>query len=252
MLLTRSFQLYMMLCEKLRKARLLYKLVAEPRMGHSPSREREVLFTASDKLLAYSDRSIILLEELYRRINNQKVCVLGPLADDIEQECVGSDSTIVLVDRAPVSMIDNLIVVGDFDGLYNMDLYGICGSLSSTICLLHVHGDNYGRLSGLFDYQNTLNVVFTSQIGCRWPILGTGGYTDGDRAVLLAMALGAKEIRLAGFNFSNPYCGHKSYGCYGYFLKVKSLKLRIAELIVWTGALLYGYMVSPENNFHSI
>ncbi len=251
-MLKRSFQLYTMLCEKLRKARLLYRLVAEPRMGHSPRREREVLFAMSEKLSAYSDKYVMLFEELYQRINGKRVCVVGPLTNDVGNECVGSNDTVILVDRSPDFILDDLIIVGDFDGLYNMDLYGVCGSSSSSICLLHVHGDNYGKLAGFFGSQNMLNAVFTSQIDCRWPVLGVGGYTDGDRAVLLAMALGAKEIRVAGFNFSKPYCGHKRYGCYGYFLEVKSMKLRIAELMVKSGALVYGYTVSLENIFHSI
>ena len=69
------------------------------------------------------------------------------------------------------------------------------------ICL-HAHGDNsknWAKLLG--DINSDQEVILTHQT--PYSITGMhnpGGFTDGDRAVCVALALGAKEIELVGFS----------------------------------------------------
>jgi len=53
--------------------------------------------------------------------------------------------------------------------------------------LVHVHGDNVTwALAGA-----PRGSIYTSQAVCAAPVLGVGGFTDGDRPVVFALALGA-------------------------------------------------------------
>ncbi|MBI0581525.1 MAG: hypothetical protein JET69_00735, partial [Methanomassiliicoccales archaeon] len=54
-----------------------------------------------------------------------------------------------------------------------------------------------------------------------------GGFTDGDRAVMLARHFGARMIRLAGFDFDDPR--PKA----GKDPEVKRRKLREARRLIW-------------------
>jgi len=56
--------------------------------------------------------------------------------------------------------------------------------------LVHVHGDNVAwALAGA-----PRGSVYTSQAVCAAPVLGVGGFTDGDRPVVFALALGAARV----------------------------------------------------------
>ena len=80
--------------------------------------------------------------------------------------------------------------------------------------------------------------MYTSQRYCLWPVLGIGGFTDGDRLVTLAMALGFREIRLIGFDLDEPRCVGKS-SC---DLMAKRVKLGVASSIIGYLARYYGYV----------
>jgi uncharacterized Rossmann fold enzyme len=69
------------------------------------------------------------------------------------------------------------------------------------ICL-HAHGDNIESWEKILDIiDKNQKVILTHQT--PYDIEGMynpGGFTDGDRAVCIALALGAKEIELVGFS----------------------------------------------------
>ena len=99
--------------------------------------------------------------------------------------------------------------------------------------LVHLHGDNYW----LHRDPAGGRVAYTSQAYCLWPVIGTGAFTDGDRPVALAMALGADEIVLYGYDTGGPVCTHKlSGGC-----RWKRVKLQAAWLALGLLAREYGY-----------
>jgi len=96
--------------------------------------------------------------------------------------------------------VESDVVVTDLDGAPE---HAAEASRDGTIAVVHAHGDNpdaVGHWIREFDRQNVLG---TTQTDPR--LFGTlynfGGFTDGDRTVFLADALGAKEIRLFGFDF---------------------------------------------------
>lgn len=106
------------------------------------------------------------------------------------------------------SGLPNMLAVGIRPDIIVTDLDGDIELLSElnekgAVIVVQAHGDNI----------DIMKVVVPKFIG---PVLGTtqveevrglmnfGGYTDGDRAVFLAMYHGAKEVILKGFDFDKP------------------------------------------------
>jgi uncharacterized Rossmann fold enzyme len=74
---------------------------------------------------------------------------------------------------------------------------------AGTVMVVHAHGDNMDLLRfwvPLFPGP----LVGTTQAGPFGRIHNFGGFSDGDRAVFLALALGAAEVTLAGFFLDDP------------------------------------------------
>ena len=69
------------------------------------------------------------------------------------------------------------------------------------ICL-HAHGDNIESWSRILSkIDNEQEVLLTHQTpGEIDGMYNPGGFTDGDRAVCIAFALGASEVKLVGFS----------------------------------------------------
>jgi len=90
------------------------------------------------------------------------------------------------------------IIVTDLDGkLEDLMLANEMGS----VFILHAHGNN---LNQIINYSKKLHKVLgTTQSKPLSNLYNFGGFTDGDRAVFLAVALGASEIVLAGMDFGD-------------------------------------------------
>jgi hypothetical protein len=74
---------------------------------------------------------------------------------------------------------------------------------AGTVIVVHAHGDNRDRLRfwvPLFPGP----LVGTTQARPFGRIHNFGGFSDGDRAVFLALALDAGEVLLAGFFLDDP------------------------------------------------
>lgn len=91
------------------------------------------------------------------------------------------------------------IIVTDLDG--DMDSI-ITSNDNGSILFVHAHGDNMDKLH---KYLNKLErVVPTCQCKAFDKLENYGGFTDGDRAVHIAVfALGMKKIVLAGMDFGD-------------------------------------------------
>ena len=75
-----------------------------------------------------------------------------------------------------------------------------------TVIVVHAHGDNMDLLRRWVPcFPGPL--VGTTQSRPFGGIHNFGGFSDGDRAVFLADALGASEVRLAGFDLDDPTVG---------------------------------------------
>ncbi|MBZ9570109.1 DUF115 domain-containing protein [Methanobrevibacter sp. TMH8] len=90
------------------------------------------------------------------------------------------------------------IIVTDIDGkIEDLLLANDLGSLF----VLHAHGNNFNQI---VKYTRKFHKVLgTSQSKPFSNLYNFGGFTDGDRAVFLAVALGAEKIVLAGMDFGN-------------------------------------------------
>jgi hypothetical protein len=99
------------------------------------------------------------------------------------------------------------IVVTDLDGhLPDMVLANKKGSK----IVVHGHGDN---LSRLFEFSTEIQPI---SLTTTYPSSNTncwGGFTDGDRSLMMSLGLGADLVNLVGFNFEKvgEYTGKFSF-----------------------------------------
>lgn len=92
------------------------------------------------------------------------------------------------------------IIVTDLDG--NVEDQ-IKANEMGSIAVIHAHGDNIPAIrkyAPLFKGR----VVLTTQSEPFDNVYNFGGFTDGDRAFLMAKHFGATKISLFGFDFENP------------------------------------------------
>ena len=69
--------------------------------------------------------------------------------------------------------------------------------------MIHAHGDNIEALKRYVPLFSG-KVMGTTQVRPFGLLHNFGGFTDGDRAVLMARHFSATDIRLIGFNFEEP------------------------------------------------
>ena len=109
---------------------------------------------------------------------------------------------LVAADGATTALIEEKIapdiVVTDLDG--NLDDILLANFRGANI-VIHAHGDNIEKIAGLTKFFTS--VLGTTQAQPVGNLYNFGGFTDGDRAMFLAVALGASEITLAGMDFGD-------------------------------------------------
>ena len=112
------------------------------------------------------------------------------------------------------------IVVTDLDG-HLPDM--IMANKKGSEIVIHGHGDN---LSKLFEFSTKINPI---SLTTTYPSNSTncwGGFTDGDRALMMCLSLGCKSVSLIGFDFDK-------IGLYsGNFSPKKLKKLEWARKII--------------------
>ncbi len=92
------------------------------------------------------------------------------------------------------------IIVTDLDGNVEDQVEA---NRRGAIVVVHAHGDNVPaieRWAGEFEGRT----MATTQARPFGRVYNFGGFTDGDRAAFLADAMGARSIRLVGFDFEHP------------------------------------------------
>lgn len=92
------------------------------------------------------------------------------------------------------------ILVTDLDGEVEEQ---IRANSEGTIAVILGHGDNRPAIRRWAPQFSGLTVATTQSVPSG-RLYDFGGFTDGDRAVYLADHFGAKEIRLAGWDFEHP------------------------------------------------
>ena len=112
------------------------------------------------------------------------------------------DYVLISADGATTALIEERlspdIVATDLDG--NLDDILLANIRGANI-VVHAHGDNLNQVVKFTPFFN--NVLGTTQAQPVGNVYNFGGFTDGDRAIFLAVALGASEITLAGMDFGD-------------------------------------------------
>jgi len=112
-----------------------------------------------------------------------------------------SDIGVVAADGACTPLIREgvlpSVVVTDLDG--PEDDLRAC-STNGSVMVVHAHGDNVEALRRVLPQISgqVMGTTQTAPVGC---LQNFGGFTDGDRAVLMCEALGCKRIVLGGMDF---------------------------------------------------
>ena len=109
---------------------------------------------------------------------------------------------LVAADGATTALIEERlvpdIIATDLDGKLD-DI--LLSNIRGANVIIHAHGDNIDKIVDFTPFFT--NVLGTTQAQPLGNIYNFGGFTDGDRALFLAVALGAKEIVLAGMDFGD-------------------------------------------------
>lgn len=184
----------------------------DPDAHHALAVERLDLDTTADaqaaghlsQLLLESEVDVIDPDRLARQLADRPAVVLGPARGGVKavREQPPGIPLIVAGSAVDLAMRYELgprLVVTDLDGSPGAHL---TLSRRAVATAVHAHGDNVDLLDQLV--PALAGPVFgTSQTpppDTPVPLHRFGGFTDGDRACFLAAALGATEVRLAGWD----------------------------------------------------
>jgi 2-amino-4-hydroxy-6-hydroxymethyldihydropteridine diphosphokinase len=176
--------------------------------------------------------------EIRMRVANHPVLVFGAgpsLEENIKQvksEGVLQKFVTVVADGATTAVLHVAeaipdVIVTDLDGVVS-DI--VSAQKQGSIIVIHAHGDNIEQLKRFVPEFS--RAVGSTQVEPRPNVYNFLGFTDGDRAVFLAAAMGAKVIVLAGMDFGSTIGKYSKQQVKS--LKVKREKLRISrELLEW-------------------
>lgn len=160
---------------------------------------------------------------------SKEVTVVGD-GPDLESELVRDppQGTVIAADGATSKLLHVLgkvpdIIVTDLDGDVADQL---SANAQGAIAVILAHGDNIEALRRFVPWFSGA-ITMTTQSRPFDQVYNFGGFTDGDRAVMLARHFGARRIRLAGFDISAPRPKE------GKDLEVKRRKLEEARYLIW-------------------
>lgn len=102
------------------------------------------------------------------------------------------------------------IVVTDLDGLNTIDVIKLHDTWHSTI-VVHGHGNNQQAVLALLERANLDGkYIFTTQVEPTRHVCNLGGFTDGDRAVFIGIALGFTRLVLVAMDLQSSTIGRYS------------------------------------------
>jgi uncharacterized Rossmann fold enzyme len=114
------------------------------------------------------------------------------------------------------------VIVTDLDGTIQDQIEA---NRQGAVVAVHAHGDNIPQIERYVPHF-TGKIIGTVQCRPFGMLRNFGGFTDGDRAVIMAAHFGAKSIRLIGFDFDEV--GDKA----GSNKKTKKRKLKWAKQLI--------------------
>lgn len=108
------------------------------------------------------------------------------------------DARVIATDAASWAFPQAIAIVTDLDG-------DAGAQIASPVPLyVHAHGDNRAALARWMPERRGPTQPTTQAEPARG-VENHGGFTDGDRACCIAVALGARSLALAGFDFDAPW-----------------------------------------------
>lgn len=142
---------------------------------------------------------------------------------DLKENYDLKEYVLVAADGATTALIEQRIspdiVVTDLDG--NIDDI-LLANLRGANIAIHAHGDNIEKIASLTSFFN--NILGTTQAQPVGNLYNFGGFTDGDRAMFLAVALGASQITLAGMDFGDIVTKYSRPNLENYLAKADDFK----------------------------
>ena len=156
-----------------------------------------------------SEEGCLTLDDLSKIVGFSDKCIVfgaGPSLKEhiqmLKENYDLRDYVLVAADGATTALVEERIspdiVATDLDG--NLDDI-LVADLRGANIVVHAHGDNIDRIAGFTSFST--NVLGTTQAQPVGNLYNFGGFTDGDRAIFLSVALGASEITLAGMDFGD-------------------------------------------------
>lgn len=172
------------------------------------------------------------VEDLKSLLNSDTVVVIAPgpnLEKDLEKAF-----KLGLTSRYPVIAVDGassyLLEVGFKPDVIVTDLDGnphhiIALNELGSFTVIHAHGDNIEALKTWVPmFKGSL--IGSTQVEPRPHVYNFGGFTDGDRALFIAYALGVKKAIVGGMDFRGPI------GRYSTLYRSKDIGIKMAKLEV--------------------
>lgn len=173
------------------------------------------------------DRDLATEEILSNLIEGKDAAVVGG-SGHLERELEENRSWDVLIaadGTTSVLMGKSLVpdvIVTDLDGRIQDQIEA---NRQGALVAVHAHGDNIPQIERYVP-QFTGKIIGTVQCRPFGMLRNFGGFTDGDRAAIMAAHFGAKSIRLIGFDFNKV--GEKA----GSDKKTKERKLKWAKQLI--------------------
>lgn len=180
----------------------------EEDFGYSREREREAGLRLVELLVANDlyDAGPVL-DRLDLLIRGSTVVVVGGAVgelDDDHTRIIREAGAVISADGATTGLraqeLVPDIIVTDLDGPVEDQLRA---GAAGAVLVVHAHGDNVPALQRWVPEMRP-PILGTTQIDPPEGLFNFGGFTDGDRAVMMAEELGAEVIVLIGFDFSAP------------------------------------------------
>jgi len=148
---------------------------------------------AAARLVSNTKQKISLIKE---RIEDKDLILLGA---GLKKETIIPNKNVIVADGALRACLEQgitpSIVVTDLDGYIPDILYA---SEKGSEIVLHAHGDNMARV---FQYilelgPNCITTTYPSASSSCW-----GGFTDGDRALMMTLSLNCNTVKMVGFDY---------------------------------------------------
>jgi hypothetical protein len=140
---------------------------------------------------------------LDKKIRSKDVLIIGPVIGEEEIEKIKNFEGVKITAGKAIKIVRSLIpeFVPDIHvtDMEEEDYILVDLQRKNCILVLHAHGDNVERIYSIvpklrFFIGTTQSIPFDK-------IYNFGGFTDGDRAAILAKEFGASSITLIGFDF---------------------------------------------------